>query len=415
MLMKASDNTLIPQLRFPEFTSSGEWEEDIAKNIFMTISDKNHPELNVLAATQEYGMLKRDDINYKIQYNNENTSSYKKVCKGDFVIHLRSFQGGFAYSDIEGITSPAYTVFRIQNIDKHYPYFWKYVFSSTQFIKKLELITYGVRDGRSISFKDFSQFKFLFPSLKEQKKIADFLLSVDELIMQEKIKLKELQEYKKGLLQNLFPKENQKVPDLRFPEFKNSGEWVEKKLDILFDFKNGYTPSKNNIAYWENGIIPWFRMEDIRENGNILHDSIQHITEIAVKNNKLFPANSIILSISATIGEFALIKCNFICNQRFVCLSLKSNSFDIMYCYYYMNNISKWCKNNVHNNTFAAINIDELKKLSILFPSLEEQQKIADFLSSVDELIIQEKIKLDKLLEYKKGLLQQLFPQGDLI
>ena len=236
MLMKASDNKLTPQLRFPEFKNSGEWEEDIAKNIFMTISEKNHSELSVLAATQEYGMLKRDDINYKIQYNNENTSSYKKVSKGDFVIHLRSFQGGFAYSDIEGITSPAYTVFRIQNVDKHYPYFWKYIFSSIQFIKKLELITYGVRDGRSISFKDFSQFKFLFPPLKEQKKIAEFLSSVDELLEQEKIKLENLKEYKKGLLQNLFPKENQKVPDLRFPEFKNSGDWEEKQLgELTFD------------------------------------------------------------------------------------------------------------------------------------------------------------------------------------
>ncbi len=198
------ENQKVPDLRFPEFKNSGEWEEDIAKNIFMTISEKNHPELSVLAATQEYGMLKRDDIKYKIQYNNENTSSYKKVSKGDFVIHLRSFKSGFAYSDIEGITSPAYTVFRIQNTNKHYPYFWKYIFSSTQFIKKLELIIYGVRDGRSISFKDFSQFKFLFPQLKEQQKIADFLSSVDGLILEQIKKIEIMKVYKEGLLQNLF-------------------------------------------------------------------------------------------------------------------------------------------------------------------------------------------------------------------
>lgn len=202
--MKANDKKLTPQLRFPEFKNSGEWKEDIAKNIFMTISDKNHPELSVLAATQEYGMVKRDDINYKIQYNSENTSSYKKVSKGDFVIHLRSFQGGFAYSDIEGITSPAYTVFRIKDKSKHYPYFWKHIFTSNQFIKKLELITYGVRDGRSISFKDFSQFKFPTPPLKEQQKIADFLSSVDELIIEQIKKIEIMQEYKKGLLQKLF-------------------------------------------------------------------------------------------------------------------------------------------------------------------------------------------------------------------
>ena len=362
MLMETNDKKLTPQLRFPEFKNSGDWEEDIAKNIFITINDKNHPELSVLAATQEYGMVKRDDINYKIQYNSENTISYKKVSKGDFVIHLRSFQGGFAYSDIEGITSPAYTVFRIKDKSKHYPYFWKHIFTSNQFIKKLELITYGVRDGRSISFKDFSQFKFPTPPLKEQQKIADFLSSVDKLIDNEKIKLENLKEYKKGLLQNLFPKENQKVPDLRFPEFKNSGDWEEKQLGIVFDFKNGYTPSKDNSAYWDHGTIPWFRMEDIRLNGNILYDSIQHVTEIAVKGNKLFPANSIILSISATIGEFALIKHDFICNQRFTCLTLQDKCFDIMYCFYYMNIISDWCKYNANNNTFAAVSVEEVKK-----------------------------------------------------
>ena len=412
--METNDKKLTPQLRFPEFKNSGEWEEDIAKNIFITINDKNHPELSVLAATQEYGMVKRDDINYKIQYNSENTISYKKVSKGDFVIHLRSFQGGFAYSDIEGITSPAYTVFRIKDKSKHYPYFWKHIFTSNQFIKKLELITYGVRDGRSISFKDFSQFKFPTPPLKEQQKIAEFLSSVDELIDNEKIKLENLREYKKGLLQNLFPKENQKVPDLRFPEFKNSGDWEEKQLGIVFDFKNGYTPSKDNSAYWDHGTIPWFRMEDIRLNGNILYDSIQHVTEIAVKGNKLFPANSIILSISATIGEFALIKHDFICNQRFTCLTLQDKCFDIMYCFYYMNIISDWCKYNANNNTFAAVSVEEVKKRYIIFPTLKEQQKIADFLSSVDELIIEQDNKIKLLHDYKKGLLQQLFLQGDL-
>lgn len=411
MLMKASDNTLIPQLRFPEFTSSGEWEEDIAKNIFMTISDKNHPELNVLAATQEYGMLKRDDINYKIQYNNENTSSYKKVCKGDFVIHLRSFQGGFAYSDIEGITSPAYTVFRIQNIDKHYPYFWKYVFSSTQFIKKLELITYGVRDGRSISFKDFSQFKFLFPSLKEQKKIADFLLSVDELIMQEKIKLKELQEYKKGLLQNLFPKENQKVPDLRFPEFKNNRDWVEKKigeltLDITERNKSNLTTvlSVTNIY----GII---EQEDffkkIVASEDLSNYKVIRNGDIAYNPSRI-NVGSVDLLEKYDIGimspMYVIVRCKEnILNNKFLKQWLISNIFYSL------------LERNLQGGVRKSLSYNLFKEINILIPSFKEQEKIADFLSSVDELIIQEKIKLDKLLEYKKGLLQQLFPQGDLI
>lgn len=89
-----------------------------------------------------------------------------------------------------------------------------------------------------------------------------------------------------------------------------------KSLRDIFNAKNGYTPSKSKKEFWEGDTcIPWFRMEDIRENGNILSDSIQHVTKEAVKGN-LFPANSIIVSTSATIGEHALVEVPFLANQR---------------------------------------------------------------------------------------------------
>lgn len=409
--MTTTSKKLIPNKRFPEFEKSGEWVEKKLGDIGEIVTGKTPSTSNKELWKNEILFVTPSDIKEnKYQKKTERmvtNINIKLLPIGSIMFSCIATIGKMAIAQ-EICTTNQQINSIIVDKEKAYN---EFIYYSLQSIVSKIKAKYE-KDAFSIINKtEFSNIIIhVSPLNKEQKKIADFLSSVDELIDFEKIKLEKLKEYKKGLLQNLFPKENQKVPDLRFPEFKNSGEWVEKKLDILFDFKNGYTPSKNNIAYWENGIIPWFRMEDIRENGNILHDSIQHITEIAVKNNKLFPANSIILSISATIGEFALIKCNFICNQRFVCLSLKSNSFDIMYCYYYMNNISKWCKNNVHNNTFAAINIDELKKLSILFPSLEEQQKIAGFLSSIDELIIEQTTKLQLLCDYKKGLLQQLFP-----
>ena len=95
-----------------------------------------------------------------------------------------------------------------------------------------------------------------------------------------------------------------------------------KKLKEIFNTKNGYTPSKSNESYWENGTIPWFRMEDIRENGHILSDSIQHVNLNAIKG-ELFPANSIIVATSATVGEHALITVPSLANQRFTYLMLK--------------------------------------------------------------------------------------------
>ncbi len=101
-----------------------------------------------------------------------------------------------------------------------------------------------------------------------------------------------------------------------------------KTLEEVFEIRNGYTPSKNNPEFWKNGTIPWFRMEDLRENGRILKDSIQHITPKALKGKKLFPKNSIIISTTATIGEHALLIVDSLANQRFTFLSKKAN-FDI--------------------------------------------------------------------------------------
>lgn len=115
----------------------------------------------------------------------------------------------------------------------------------------------------------------------------------------------------------------------------NECEW--RTIKEIFDIRNGYTPSKSNVEYWENGIIPWFRMDDIRENGRILSNSIQHIARKGVKKSGIFPANSLIMSTTATIGEHALIKTNFVCNQQITCFSLKqeySSKINIKFVFY---------------------------------------------------------------------------------
>ncbi|MCB2361588.1 restriction endonuclease subunit S [Clostridium estertheticum] len=191
-----------PELRFPGFTDA--WEQRKAGDIFFTVVDKNHPQLPILSASQEFGMIKRDDSGINISHNTENEVGYKKVMPGQFVIHLRSFQGGFAHSSIEGITSPAYTVIDFVEKSNHYDHFWKYIFNSKFFINTLELITYGIRDGRSISYKDFVTLPFKFTQYEEQKKIGDFFVKLDNFITLNQRKLNHLQEQKKALLQHMF-------------------------------------------------------------------------------------------------------------------------------------------------------------------------------------------------------------------
>lgn len=171
-------------------------------------------------------------------------------------------------------------------------------------------------------------------------------------------------------------------------------EW--KSISEIFDLKNGYTPSKSNNEYWEGGAIPWFRMDDIRENGQILSDSLQKVSVSASKGGKLFPANSIIVATSATIGEHALITVPYLANQRFTCLILKpsyTEHFNIKFIFYYCFLLAKWCKKNTTKSSFASVDMDGFRNFTFPIPcpenpkkSLEIQAKIVCILDTFSEL-----------------------------
>ena len=169
-----------PEIRFKGFTDP--WEQRKAKELFVSTADKGYPELPVLSATQDRGMIRRDENSINIFHDKKNEAGYKRVLPGQFVIHLRSFQGGFAHSAIEGITSPAYTVFGFSEPEKHDSEYWKYVFTSKSFIRRLETVTYGIRDGRSISYDEFLTLGFVYPSKAEQTAIARYLDKLSDLI-----------------------------------------------------------------------------------------------------------------------------------------------------------------------------------------------------------------------------------------
>ena len=192
----------VPEIRLDEF--EGEWEISRADDIFKSVSEKNRASLPVLSASQIDGMVLRDEIGIDIKYDEETLNNYKVVKPGQFVIHLRSFQGGFALSKLEGITSPAYTIIDFIDKENHSPDFWNSILTSRNFIKQLETVTYGIRDGKSISFKDFSSLKFVFPNYKEQQAIGTYFSNLDNLINTYQEKISQLETLKKKLLQNMF-------------------------------------------------------------------------------------------------------------------------------------------------------------------------------------------------------------------
>ena len=164
-------------------------------------------------------------------------------------------------------------------------------------------------------------------------------------------------------------------------------EW--KEISEIFHLKNGYTPSKSKTEFWENGDIPWFRMDDIREHGQILDDSLQKISMTAIKGGNLFPADSIIMSTSATIGEHALVTVPFLANQRFTNLSLKptyTDRFQTKFIFYYCFLLADWCKDNTTMSSFASVDMNGFRKFQIPIPPLNVQAEIVRILDAFTEL-----------------------------
>ena len=168
----------------------------------------------------------------------------------------------------------------------------------------------------------------------------------------------------------------------------NQQEVEIKKLSDIFDTRNGYTPSTSNKEYWATNDIPWFRVEDIRANGRILNDSIQHVSYSAIKG-KVFPANSIIISTSATIGEHALITCESIANQRFTYLMLKDqykDKYNIKYLFYYCFLLADFCRENLQQGSFASVDMNKFNKFEFPIPPMKVQEKIVKVLDNFDAI-----------------------------
>lgn len=281
------------------------------------------------------------------------------------------------------------------------PAYCVYCFSTKQvrnaIINGCTYTTRALTNGRVLS-----SIPIPIPPLAEQTRIATALSKVDALISELGELIEKKRAIKQGTMQQLLTGKK------RLKGF--SEPWVEKKLGEICEFQNGYTPSKAINSFWESGTIPWFRMEDIRTNGRILSDAIQHITEEAVKGN-LFPANSIIMSTTATIGEHALLIVDSLANQRFTNLTIRKSltqAVDVMWFYHYCFILGEWCRRNINEGGLAAVNMEDFSKVTIAVPQIKEQKAIASVITSMDDEIAALESKKAKYEQIKQGMMQQL-------
>lgn len=395
---------IVPKFRFPEFQRDG-IDFVHGNKLFKSITNKNHnSDLPILAITQDQGAVPRDQIEYNVTVTDKSLSNYKVVEVGDFIISLRSFQGGIEYSRFKGICSPAYIILRKreENISELY---YKYFFKTWRYIQSLNRNLEGIRDGKMISYSQFSSVKVPYPrSFKEQQKIADCLFSIDDLIDAESRKLRALEKYKKGLMQKLFPAEGKTLPEWRFPEFQGCGEWKSKSMGKACKMFSGGTPDTSKKEFY-GGTIPFIRSAEINKSSTELF-----LTEEGFKNSsaKMVKKGDILIALyGANSGEVALSKIDGAINQAILCLRHETNNAFVYHYFTHIKNriISKYiqgCQGNLSGQIIKSVNL--------YFPKTEEQQKVADCLSEIDTMITAQSNRLEQLKTHKKGLMQGLFP-----
>ena len=276
-----------------------------------------------------------------------------------------------------------------------------------------------------ISYSQFSEILLPHPNSQEQQKIADCLSSLDEVITAHNDKLETLKNHKKGLLQNLFPQENQKVPNYRFPEFVNDGEWEEKKLGDTVDKNRKWSftggPFGSNLKasdYTTSG----FRIIQLQNIGDGFFNDSYKIYTSKEKADELLSCNIyagelIISKMGDPVGRTCIIpdyleRC--VMASDGIRLVVDVNKYSKYFIYTLLNskNIRESIEKKATGSTRKRIGLDELRNIKLLIPhSLKEQQKIAECLLAVDNLIAAQTEKIEQLKAHKKGLMQGLFPK----
>ena len=387
-MSKQEKNGLVPKRRFPEFYSERNWEYEKLGTIFTERQDKGFEHLPLLSLTDKEGIIPQEETNRK-NNSNSDKSKYLRVCPGDVAYNtMRMWEGRSAYVNIEGLVSPAYTVCKSSSNTNGL--FFSYYFKTEQLIREFHRYSQGlVKDTLNLKYEAFSRIEAPFPLPEEQQKIADCLTSVDELITTQIQKLEALKAHKKGLMQQLFPTEGETVPRLRFPEFRDKGEWVIIPLDSLLTIGNG-----KDYKHLSNGDIP-------------VYGSGGYMLSV---DEYLYDGESVCIGRKGTINKPMFLSGKFwTVDTLFYTHSFKDCCPKFAYLIFL--NIN-WFNHNEAGGV-PSLSKSNINKIEVAVPSPDEQKKITECIFSIDDLITNQTKKMGVLKAHKIGLMQQLFPTID--
>ena len=393
------------------------WELRRAKTLFTQRNSKGNGIEVLLSPTQKYGVVPQSQLEGVVQVKEDtDLQMFKTVHKGDFVISLRSFQGGFEYSLYEGVCSPAYQVFYPTSpiCDTYY----RYLFKSQSFISKMNNLTVGIREGKNIQYVDFANSQIPVPPLAEQEHIAAFLdaecAEIDAVLEKTRASIEEYKKLKQAVITQAVTKGirgNRPMKDSGIEWIGEiPAEWEIKRIKNICSLKTGSTPSTGN-AEWFNGDLLWFTPGDFNEKFVLLLSN-RTLSRTAEKDGvaTMIPANSVlVVCIGGSAGKVGYTNYGCSCNQQITALC-KSNIMPKLLMYD-VNAGMPFLRNTTMFTTLPILNNQAIGGLVLPIPRKEEQLSIIEYLdekcAGIDALIAKKQQYLTEIENYKKSLIYE--------
>jgi len=424
-MSKTNENKLVPKLRFPEFKNIGEWVnkrlDEICKFVRGPFGGALKKEIftsDGYAVYEQSHAIYADFSSFRYFITEEKYNELKRfaVQPNDIIMSCSGTMGKFAIVPVyskKGVINQALLKLTVNTRN------------DTQFIKaslelplnqnKLLSQSAGGAIKNVVEVAQIKKINLLIPTLPEQQKIASCLSSLDEVITAESQKLELYQQHKKGLLQNLFPQEGETVPKLRFKNFEDSGEWKSDIAKNVFSIFQGFAFSSNDSV--DNG-VRWLKIADVgiqqinhQSPSNLPIEFKEKYKDFLVKEGDYVIAlTRPILNKKLKISKVDNILNESLLNQR-VGKLISNECIDFVYYLLQTSKLISTIEQNIAGSEPPNLSTQQIENIEVCIPStIEEQQKIASCLSSLDDLINAQRQKIELLKQHKKGLLQGLFP-----
>jgi type I restriction enzyme S subunit len=394
------------------------WKQAKSKRTFMEVSIKGYPEEELLSATQKHGVIPRSKLNTRVVMPTGNLETFKLVKEDNFVISLRSFQGGLEYSRYRGIVSPAYTVLEMKSLQSHI--YYKYLFKSHAFIQELQRNITGIREGKNIDINNFKEIVLPIPSHSEQDQIVKYLdfklAKINKFIKSKKKLIKVLNEQKQAVINEAVTKGTN--PNVKM---KPSGvEWIGdipehweikriKNTAKILRGKFNHRPRNDERLY--GGDYPFIQTGDVARANKYIVSYKQTLNEQGYSVSKEFPKGTLTMTIAANIGDVSILDFKA-CFPDSIVGFIPQNNMDLEYIYYVFYSMKQEFLKEAPVNTQGNLNIERVGAMCIGIPPFDEQKIIKrwieDRTTAIDKSIEGIEREISLITEFRTCLISDV-------